>query len=157
MGEVDLDFKWATSHFPHQISLAMAVVTMKNWSLLPSRNRISIATQASSMLNLCPQSEVCLAFFLCQEQGYWHFQIKSHHMRKIFRGILHGLLWDYILRESLSSDDLQRTLHSWKDFSAMERHDYRGMESNSSPSSRPESIRKMVAPTTGICVTPSVR
>ena len=47
MGEVDLDFKWATSHFPHQISLAMAVVTMKNWSLLPSRNRIIIVTTAT--------------------------------------------------------------------------------------------------------------
>ena len=81
MGEVDLDFKWATSHFPHQISLAMAVVTMKNWSFLPSRNRISIATQASSMLNLSRESEDCLTFFFCQEHGYCQFQFKSHHMK----------------------------------------------------------------------------
>ena len=39
----------------------------------------------------------------------------------------------------------------------MERQDYRRLESNSSPSNRPESTPEMVGLTTGICVTPSVR
>ena len=81
MGDIDLDFNWAASHLPHQISLAMAVVTMKNWSFLPSRNRISIDTHASSMLNLSRESEDCLTFFFCQEHGYCQFQFKSHHMK----------------------------------------------------------------------------
>ena len=41
-------------------------------------------------------------------------------MRRKFRGVLHGLLWAYVLRQVLSSDNLQRTSHSWIDFSAME-------------------------------------
>ena len=126
-------------------------------SKMPSRNRVSKDQQASSMFILSSKSNVCLAFFFCQEQGYCQFQIKSDHMRIIFRSVLHGLLWAYALRQALSSDNLQRTSHSWKDFSTMDRQGYCGMESNSSPSSQPESIRKMVAPTTVICVTPSVR
>jgi hypothetical protein len=39
-------------------------------SKLPSRKWVSKAPQSSSMLDLSSQSEVCLAFFLCQEQGY---------------------------------------------------------------------------------------
>ena len=56
MGEVDLDFKWAASNFPHRISSAVAVVTIKIWSHQPSRNRFSKAPQASSMLNLSRES-----------------------------------------------------------------------------------------------------
>ena len=112
MGEVDLDFKWAASHFPLQISSAVAVVAMKIWLLLTSRNQFSKAPTASSMLNLSRESEDCLAFFFCQEQRDCDFQFKSHHMRKLFRDVLHGLLLDYLLRQALSSDNLQRTSHS---------------------------------------------
>ena len=44
---------------------------------------------------------------------------------KIFWAILHGLLWAYALRQALSSDNLERMSHSWKDFSTMNRQDYR--------------------------------
>ena len=40
------------------------------------------------MLNLSRESEVCYAFFFCQEQGDCDFQSKSDHMRKIFRSVL---------------------------------------------------------------------
>ena len=63
MGEVDLDFKWAISPLPLQFLSTVEVVTIKFWSHQPSGNRFSKARQASSMLNLCPQSEDCLAFF----------------------------------------------------------------------------------------------
>ena len=56
MGEVDLDFKWAASNFPHRISSAVAVVKIKIWSHQTSRNRFSKAPQASSMLNLSRES-----------------------------------------------------------------------------------------------------
>ena len=62
MGEVDLDFKWAASHFPLQISSAVAVVAMKIWLLLTSRNQFSKAPTASSMLNLSRESGDCIAF-----------------------------------------------------------------------------------------------
>ena len=51
-------------------------------------------------------------FFFCREQGDCNFQFKSDHMRKKIRGVLHGLLWAYVLRQVLSSDNLQRTSHS---------------------------------------------
>ena len=78
------------------------------------------------MLNLRRESEVCLAFFFCQEQGYGQFQIKSDLMKKIFQSVLHNLLRDYALRQALFYDNFQRTLHSWKVFSAMERQYCRG-------------------------------
>ena len=88
MGEVDLDFKWAASHFHLQISSAVAVVAMKIWLLLTSRNQFSKAPTASSMLNLSRESEDCLAFFFCQAEGYCDFQFKSHRMKKIFQSVL---------------------------------------------------------------------
>ena len=155
--EIDLNFKWAISLILHKNSSTVTVVTIKNWSHQPSCNQFPKAPQASSMLILSSKSNVCLAFFFCQEQGYCQFQIKSDHMRIIFRSVLHGLLWAYALRQALSSDNLQRTSHSWKDFSEMERQDYHRMESNSSPSNRPESTPEMVGLTMETCVTPSVR
>ena len=73
MGEVDLDFKWAASHFPHTISSAVAVVTTENPSLLPSHKGFSKTPTASSMLNLSRGSEDCLAFFFCRDLDYWQF------------------------------------------------------------------------------------
>ena len=70
MGEVDLDFKWAAS-LRKQIFI---IKSRKPWHKfhrsLPSHNQFSKASTASSMLNLSLQSEDCLAFFFCQEQGY---------------------------------------------------------------------------------------
>ena len=86
--KIDLDFKWAASHFPHIISSAVAVVTTENPSLLPSHKGFSKTPTASSMLNLSRGSEDCLAFFFCQKQGDCDFQFKSHRMRKIFRSVL---------------------------------------------------------------------
>ena len=81
MGEVDLDFKWAASNFPHRISSAVAVVTIKIWSHQPSCNQFPKALPASSMLILSRKSDVCFAFLFCQEQGYHQFQFYSHHMK----------------------------------------------------------------------------
>ena len=47
-------------------------------------------------------------------------------MRKIFRSVLHGLLWAYALRQALSSENLQGASLSRKDYSAMERQNCRG-------------------------------
>ena len=47
-------------------------------------------------------------------------------MRKLFRGVLHGLLWAYALRQALSSENLQGASLSRKDYSAMERQNCRG-------------------------------
>ena len=101
--------------------------------------------------------EVCPSFFFDQRQGDRDFQFKSDHMRKIFRSVLHGLLWAYALRQALSSENLQGASLSRISFSNEDRQDYRQMESNSSPSSRPESTPEMVGLTTETCVTPSVR
>ena len=101
--------------------------------------------------------EVCPSFFFDQRQGDCDFQFKSDHMRKIFRSVLHGLLWAYALRQALSSENLQGASLSRISFSNEDRQDYRQMESNSSPSSRPESTPEMVGLTTETCVTPSVR
>ena len=93
IGEVDLDFKWAAS----LRKSIFIIINRKPWqkipSFLPSLRWFSIAPQASSMLNLSRESEVCLAFFFCQEQGYCDFQFKSDHMKKIFRSVLHSLRW----------------------------------------------------------------
>ena len=70
IGNIDLDFKWA-------ISLRKSIPPSK----LFSRNWFSKAPQASSMLILSRQSEVCPAFFFCQEQGERRFQFKSNHMK----------------------------------------------------------------------------
>ena len=70
IGKIGLVFKLA-------ISLRKSIFIIKNrkpWHKfhrsLPSRNQFPKSPQASSMLDLSSQSEVCLAFFLCQEQGY---------------------------------------------------------------------------------------
>ena len=157
MSEVDLDFKWAASHFPHQISSAVAVVTMKIWSHQPSGNRFSKTLPASSMLNLSRESEDCLTFFFCQEHGYWQFQIKSHHMSKIFRSVLHGLLWAYALRQVSYLEIWQQTSLPRRWISNTEWQDYHRLENNSSPPNLPESTPEMVGLTTEICGTPSVR
>ena len=78
------------------------------------------------MLNLHRESEDCLAFLFCQEQGKCSLQFKSCHLKKIFQSVLHSLLWAYALRQALSSDNLERMSHSWKDYSAMERQNCRG-------------------------------
>ena len=157
IGEVDLDFKWAAS----LRKSIFIIINRKPWQKNPSHQTsckwLLKFIKASSMLNLSRESEVCLAFFFCQEQGYRRFQIKSHHMRKIFRSVLHSLLRAYALKQASCLKIWQQTSLSWKDFSAMERQDYHRMAYNSSPPSRPESTPEMVAPTTGICVTPSVR
>ena len=70
--------------------------------------------------------EVCPSFFFDQRQGDRDFQFKSDHMRKIFRSVLHGLLWAYALRQALSSENLQGASLSRKDYSAMERQNCRG-------------------------------
>ena len=88
MGEVDLDFKWAISRFPHQISSTVAVVTIIIRLHQTPFDWFSQAPTASSMLNLSRGSEDCLAFFFCQKQGDCDFQFKSHRMRKIFRSVL---------------------------------------------------------------------
>ena len=67
--KVDLDFKWATSHFPHQISSAVAVVTIKIWLHQPSRNWFSKAPQAFLMLNLSRESKVALHFSSVRSRG----------------------------------------------------------------------------------------
>ena len=146
IGKIDLDFKWA-------ISLRKSIPP----SLLPSRNRFSKAPPASSMLNLSRESQVCLTFFFDQGQGDCDFQFKSDPMKKIFRGVLHDLLWDYLHRQALSFENMQKTSLSRRWNSNADRQDYHMRKSNSSPSSRPESIQKMVVSATETCVTPSVR
>ena len=90
MGKADLDFRRA-------ISLRKSFFSFK----MSSRNRFSKALPAFSMLNLSRQSEVCPAFFFCQEQGDRRFQFKSNHMKKKFRGDLHSLWWIYLFRQAL--------------------------------------------------------
>ena len=62
MGEVDLDFKWAISHLPHQISLAVTVLAMKIWLHQTSLKWFSKAPSASSMLILSRESKFALLF-----------------------------------------------------------------------------------------------
>ena len=78
-------------------------------------------------------------------------------MRKIFRSVLHGLLWAYALRQVSCLEIWQQTSLPRRWISNMEWQDYHRLESNSSPSNRPESTPKMVVSRTEIYATPSVR
>ena len=115
MGNIDLDFKWAISPresvFPIKIAYPQSVFK-SSVSLLYAYSESWI--------------EVCPSFFFGQRQGDCDFQIKSDHMRKIFRSVLHNSLWAYALRRALFSDNLKGTSHSWKDFSAMEQQNCLG-------------------------------
>ena len=182
MGEVDLDFNWAIS--PRKI--IFIIINRKPWQkiplLLPSRKCFSKVPQASSMLNQCRESKVALRFSSVgsrvtaifnwnlttwKEKIFEQFNLQKQFRpasfpllgdgRKVFQSFLHSLWWAYALRQVYCLEIWQQTLLSRRWISDEERQDYRGMESNSSPLSRPEFIRKKVAPTTETCVIPSVR
>ena len=64
MSKMVLDFKWTTSHFPHQISSAVAVVAMKIWLLLPSRVCFSKFRKPPQRLIWVLNQKFALHFFL---------------------------------------------------------------------------------------------
>ena len=95
--------------------------------------------------------------FLLSEAGGLRFSIQISPHEENISECPHLLLRDYSLRQAPSSEKFQMSSLSWIWFSNAVRQDYRQMESNSSPSSQPESTPEMVVFRTEICVTPSAR